>query len=233
MIASALEFTGSFAYEREMMSPLVRELPRLLTSNRGCAIGALSIRRTPNVGGVTPDFLVGKLRRDLPEALARITYVEASVLACVCASRVADAHDLRAFLHLGESAASSALNRLTRSCLLSRSADGRLVPTFAALSSRNTIIAIEVKLRRWTDALAQAVSYTSFANETFVSLDGSRQRPRDDQLEHFEGAGVGLILQTGNRAEVVMSPGWHSPTGPARFLALARLRQPVRASRTS
>ena len=40
----------------------------------------------------------------------------------------------------------------------------------ALLRSIGNVVAVEAKLLRWRDALAQAISYLRFANESYVAL---------------------------------------------------------------
>jgi|GEM_PF-2830332 len=69
---------------------------------------------------------------------------------------------------------------------------------------RSEVIAIELKLARWRDALAQALSYRLFANRVLVALDRTRATSVD--LQAFRSEGVGLVLVGPGKVETAVPP---------------------------
>lgn len=61
---------------------------------------------------------------------------------------------------------------------------------------RTTVIAVEVKLSRWREALAQARGYKRFADQVMVVLDGNLPLPPASARRAFRNAKVGLQLAT-------------------------------------
>lgn len=56
------------------------------------------------------------------------------------------------------------------------------------------VVAIEAKLRRWNEALAQAIRYTQYADESFVALPEVFAEPAIANRQRFIEAGIGLIV---------------------------------------
>lgn len=62
-------------------------------------------------------------------------------------------------------------------------------------SLRAHILAIEAKLARWSEALAQAISYRQFADRVIVAMDaGLFDRTDTGVVSRFRRAGVGLCV---------------------------------------
>jgi hypothetical protein len=56
-----------------------------------------------------------------------------------------------------------------------------------------TTTALEMKLRNWKRALAQAFRYRSFAHVAYVVLDAAHAKPAIKAIERFRRSRVGLI----------------------------------------
>jgi hypothetical protein len=61
------------------------------------------------------------------------------------------------------------------------------------------LIAVEAKLLRWRDALAQAAAYRRYADEVYVALPEGFGAPAIVSADLFRAAGVGLLIVSGNR----------------------------------
>ncbi|MGH9715475.1 MAG: hypothetical protein ACRD4R_01910 [Candidatus Acidiferrales bacterium] len=91
--------------------------------------------------------------------------------------------------------ASSAVTRLEQVGAVVKRDSGELFlrPQFDVLGAAR-LIAIEMKLKRWREALDQAIAYRSFADEVHVVMDGAQVRISDSARDAFVSSGVGLIL---------------------------------------
>jgi hypothetical protein len=70
------------------------------------------------------------------------------------------------------------------------------------------VIAIEAKLRKWRDALSQAIRYKDFANIVFVAMDADTVPRYHNILDKFEAEQVGLCaVYPGGMIEWLVSPG--------------------------
>lgn len=90
--------------------------------------------------------------------------------------------------------------------------------------SRSEIVAVEAKLTRWREALAQAAVYCRYADRAFVLLPSASALVAAQHKDEFAEAGVGLLsYNDGNVVRVFSSPratehSWH------REFAISRIR---------
>lgn len=77
--------------------------------------------------------------------------------------------------------------------LVRRERGGLIVPNTSWVT-RPRLIAIEAKLRRWRDALSQAIEYTRFANKAYVLLPEASAEPAIRKRAQFEKPGIGLLV---------------------------------------
>ena len=54
--------------------------------------------------------------------------------------------------------------------------------------------AVELKLRRWREALDQAINYLKFADRAYVVLDGDQIARDEEMIKAFRAYGVGLLM---------------------------------------
>ena len=71
---------------------------------------------------------------------------------------------------------------------------------------RAEVIAVEVKLSRWTRALEQAQSYLSFADRSFVAMDARQAPKRSNVLDKFLELGIGLCVVLPRSLEWLVMP---------------------------
>lgn len=148
-----------------------------------------------------------------------INFVEATVLTALELHHRLTIGQLRAYLHLTPSGESRALKRLIRSGALCEE-DDSISLSHEWRSTSAQLTAVEFKLRRWRDALAQALSYLQFANRSYVVLDAHQTRVDADMVDLFESVGVGLCLLDGKLTTVVVNAATHAPISPDRWYAI-------------
>lgn len=85
------------------------------------------------------------------------------------------------------------LGRLDRMGLVKRTSSGRISADRSWLTSTR-IVAVEAKLLRWRDALAQATTYRRYADQSFVALPDAYAAPALAGADLFRAAGVGLLV---------------------------------------
>ena len=156
------------------------------------------------VGRNIADIVVAFARRRAPSSPSAPLSVSESVVLSALRDRGPTRIDLlerRCGVALG-ALREGRLSRLEDYGLIKRGRGG-LVGLGSRWTSKYRVVAIEVKLTRWRDALAQALTYQRYADETFVALPESACGPATRSRVAFEDAGVGL-LSIGERPRVVV-----------------------------
>lgn len=212
-----------FRLECDMFNPLIGFLPAVFRMRSG---QRLKVLREPTIGSLVPDILVGLWSGDLPR-WRNLNSVSRHVLAWLSTQKVASGEQqLREELLISEHATVAAMSALNRVGAIAKKESGEveLRPEFD-VSDAVKLIAIEVKLRRWREALDQAISYREFADEAYVALDGNQVRLDADIKAAFESNGIGLFLLRGpvvKRKIVAVSGAKPSPSDD-RLFALGKL----------
>jgi len=219
----------AFRFEREMLEPLISTLLPLLGFRAPTTSQEVTVVQTPAIGNVIPDLLVGRWRDTPSGHLAAITFVEASALSFIDSLGSISPSQFSDRFHLTERAADLALQKLATRSFLGVNARGEYYLDQAANPRSCELIAVEVKLSRWRDALDQAVSYLTFADYSYVVLDGARFIARPESMNQFRSAGVGLLLQYGHFLQPVLDGQAHQPTTADRFVALKHLTKAQKA----
>ncbi len=214
--------TTSFRFECEMVRPLVALLPSVFSLQAGQR--ARLLREQP-IGSVIPDLLLGIWSGELPRYRG-LNGISRHVLAWLSMRRIADSEEqLREDLFLSQHAADSAVSILKRVGAIAKRESGEveLLPEFD-ISGSIRLIAIEMKLKRWREALAQAIEYRKFADEAYVVLDGTQARIKDEVRNAFAENGIGLFLQCGGKLGREISAEQLTPTPSVdRLLAVSKL----------
>lgn len=223
----------SFRFEREMLEPLLANLPAVLGLGAASSAGDLTIIQTPAVGNVIPDLLIGRWR-DLPSGqLAAITFVEAAALSFIESVGSSSVSQFSDRFHLTADAANRTLQKLTTRTFLRVTREGQYYLEANADPRSCELTAVEVKLSRWRDALDQATDYLRFADFSYVVLDGQRFVVRPEVLNEFHSNGVGLLLQYGQVLHMIVTAKAHRAASADRFVALKHLTKAQRAGLSS
>lgn len=212
-----------FRLECDMLGPLVECLPTVFQLDSGQRQKVLC---EPTIGSVIPDVLVGIWSGELPRC-STLNFVARHILSWLATQKVASGEQqLREELLLSHYASTAAMTSLKRVGAVAQNDSGEVVlqPEFD-ISDNVKLIAIEMKLRRWREALAQAVVYREFADESYVVLDGNQVRLTADIRAAFASAGVGLLLQCGGSIKrIISAPRMQKPAPSAdRLFAVGKL----------
>ena len=207
-----------FRYEREMFPALGSALHDAIFSRGRKALELLE----PSICGVIPDILYCHWRT-LPQVKIKrpATIIDAHILSVLDERGRCNLIDLCGALYLSESKASESLSRLVRQGQIVAKHGGYYVLAKNASARQATLVAVEMKMSRWREALDQAQSYLKFANLSFVVLDGSQVEASQQIESAFADTGVGLLLQHGTslRLHVGAKSFKYNPT-PERFIAM-------------
>lgn len=218
-----------FDLERHMLTPLADGLPCLLGFGGDRTVRIL---REPTMGLIIPDLLLGAWRPDrAPRSYAATTWIDAHVRSLIEREGVVTPEAVRERLHLSPNAAAASEARLLRHGLIAHAhavKDTADAPSWTLAPGAQTteleIIAVEAKLSRWQDAVAQAASYLTFADRAYVVVDGNRVRVTPALLAVVDAARVGLVLQHGRvLRHVAPAPVQPTPRTPERVLAITKL----------
>lgn len=191
--------TPSFRFEFEMVEPLVAHLPSVFHL---CPGQRARLLREQPIGPVIPDLLFGIWWGELPR-FSGLNAVSRHILVWLSTQKVASSEEqLREDLLLSRRAADSAFSTLERVGALSKRESGEVelcagFDVFGAVR----LIAIEMKLKKWREALAQAIEYQNFANEAYVVLDGNQVQVEPEVKNAFASNGIGLFLQRSGALE--------------------------------
>jgi DNA-binding transcriptional ArsR family regulator len=192
--------SGPFRFEREMFASLSELLPAKIASDPD----RLVCLREPAVGNVIPDLLFGEWGEDLRPLKRNFTVIEARVLALLEQRDELLGSEISQILHLSAPAAARAFKRIQDSGLVLTTRDGKMSVDAGCFTRGLLVTAVELKLRRWREALDQAASYLKFADRAYVVLDGEQIARDEEMIRAFGSSGVGLfILRAAGLAEVV------------------------------
>lgn len=211
-----------FRLEREMFGPVVAAIPDIL--GPVSAGWSMKVLREVAVGNVIPDLLVGTWYGQ-PSKFA-FGNVARHILAFLQRDRECDIPKQRIEdeLYLTPTAAEKGLSQLLRAGAVRTLDSGELRASTEFPAPSVKLIAIEMKMKRWREALAQGESYLVFADEAYVVLDGNQLTNSSELLREFELSPVGLLVQRGQQIEKLVDalPSLRSPSAD-RVLAVQKL----------
>lgn len=119
----------------------------------------------------------------------------------------------------------SKLSRLHATGIVTRSPGGRIALA-RPWTTHFRVIAIEAKLTKWREALAQAVLYRRYADWVYVALPEGLATMALLSQDLFEAAGVGLLLVRSDRLSIALLPSNNSDHDWRREFVLSRLLRP-------
>jgi len=184
----------------------------------------VSLIQQSRIGIVIPDLLLGLWPASRPVvARQRSSGVESHIIALLEREQsLSDAQIMRR-LHLTEEINRRSLKTLLRRGAIVECSTQRYELADHARTADIELVAVEVKLRRWRDALYQAKTYLAFANHAFVVLDGNQVNATPTLIEAFREATVGLFLQRGDTLALAVEAGRNRPVSSTRVRAVDAL----------
>lgn len=215
--------TQPFKLEREMVPIACEWLPAAIgLGPEWCSLTA------PMIGNVIPDILFGRFDPTEVQAPA-FTYIEASVLSLVHNEPEFAPNDVLSRILLPDVTAARTFRALERKGALKRTTTGTFRVCEDLVAVQMEIVAVELKLKRWREACAQAVSYLSFADRAYVVVDGNQIKLNEAILCVFRNAGIGLVLQFGHNFELVLNSNIQHIMTANRVIAAQKLAKAAMA----
>lgn len=218
-----MEFSvAPFRFECEMVKPLLPLLPVIFELSSGQRARVL---RETAIGPVIPDLMIGVWSGELPR-YSKLNGVGRHILAWLSTEKaVTNEEQLREALFLSKHAADSAVSALKRIGAIERRDSGEIeLRSEFDVSNSIRLIAIELKLTRWREALEQAIEYRKFADEAYVVLDAAKVEVSPDMTAAFLAEGVGLLMQRGKELRKEIPANSVSPRpSVGRLLAVKKL----------
>ena len=193
--------TGGFRFEREMLRPATFALRGILRVQPGTITLV-----EPSVCNFIPDLLLCRFIGGIAlESARRITNLEATLLAAIDVAGECTQMELHSKVFITEQRALVALARLEKIRRIERTTYGayRLTPGTSCESVE--LIAVEFKLRRWIEALAQAIRYKEFADRSYVVVDGTQVDSSQRIIETFSSHGRKAIRSGDSRIRIAQT----------------------------
>jgi hypothetical protein len=211
-----------FRFESEMFNPLMSVIPTVFNVESGQRTRVVC---RPAIGPVIPDLLLGIWTGDLPR-WGGLNSVSRHILTWLSVQKVAaNSEQLRNDLFLSQDATAFGLSTLRRAGAIAMKDSGEVVlqSAFDVMASIR-LIAMEIKLSRWREALEQAVTYRKFADKAYVVLDGNQVRLSDRVTSEFAAHGIDLLIQRGASLQTCVDAMPIAPTPSAdRLFAVGEL----------
>lgn len=98
------------------------------------------------------------------------------------------------------------LNELLANGLIKKLDDGSFQVSKQIRKLNAEVVAVEAKLRKWRDALSQAIRYKAFANIVFVAMDAIAIPRSLDVIQEFKVQQVGLCAISRGSIEWIVNP---------------------------
>lgn len=191
----------AFTLERDMYTAMASHIHTLFEADQ-----RRGISRTFNgrpVGFVVPDFLhVRALHDNWGITTHKMTVLDASIVAELLKVKRLSAELIAARLFAAPKRVDSRLRLLANVGILGVQA-GQYYATRRHSLAGVKVIAVEVKLRRWQQALKQAMSYLRFANQSYIAMP-EHVVASNLRIQHAcRAAGVG-VLAVGQSATTML-----------------------------
>jgi hypothetical protein len=234
MLYYAVVGDTGFRLEKDLVTALRDRSAAVLTSAKADG-NAHQILRERQVGMCIPDLLVVRSKLGGDRTPIRLSYFDCALLATTLKSGTVSAAHLAASTYSAPEQIGRRVLRLVKLGLMSRCSDGLRVPA-KTVPSGTHVVAVEAKLTRWKDALAQARDYLRFANEAYIAMPASVIGRNATALAACADAGIGVIAVDEVDARVVLRAKTHRPYS-AEWVRIVTssvgLRQPSTAVKAS
>lgn len=218
----------AFAYEEDLCAVLAERLDDVLVRSPRTLTRTLLQRP---VGAVIPDLIFVRAYVAPTQVLPRggLTTLESAIVAALLGGPLRDTTIARRLFSRVERIAPR-LRALERRGVLAQATEGVYVLRRRAALNRIRVVAVEAKLRRWGDAIRQAASYLTFANQSYVALPRDLAEGNSDLLRAVLKAHVGLLSVEPDRVQIVRAAPKHQPRTAERVWLLSRM-VPLRIQR--
>ena len=215
----------TFSNESQMMARLLPALEAFLCSRN--PVSAFSVRREVGAGATFADavaLLITEKDPGPPLAAPRpLSGFESVVVSHLRRRGPTPAVGMASACGLPPLLSEATLRRLRKWGIVRAGAGGEVMLEARWLSSVR-LVAIEAKLIRWRDAIAQAEHYRNYADEAYVVLP--KENAAVAAAAEFEAAGVGLLVFDGLELDCRVEPPASTAHDWPREFVYSRLTGP-------
>jgi hypothetical protein len=209
MLYHAVVTDTGFRLEKDLVTAL-RDRSSAVLRSANVAGAAHQILSEQQVGMCIPDLLVVRSKPAEDRTPLRLSYFDCALIATALKSGTVTVADLAASTYSAPEQIGKRVVRLVKLGLMSQRSDRLRVPAKTVPSGAH-VVAVEAKLTRWRDALAQAQDYLRFANEAYIAMPASVIGRNATALAACADAGVGVIAVDEVDARVVLRAQSHRP----------------------
>jgi hypothetical protein len=195
--------TIEFSLEVHLMDILEASTADVLRSSGDCEMLVFS---QVAVGATIPDLVIVRQPPPRPtEKRVRLSDFEAWIVAELWGRGALREPTLTRRLYTRSERMQLALHKLERLGLVRRTAAGGYVLT-DVMNENVEVLAVEAKLTRWREAIAQARDYLRFSTASYVALPESVVESNRDIAHACKQAHVGLLAVSAAGVRVVSRP---------------------------
>lgn len=223
-----------FALEKDLVAALRERSALVLESDRR-ANTTYQILTEQQIGACIPDLLVVRSKPDKDRTPLRLSYFDCALIAAALKAGSVTVADLAAATYSAQEQIDKRIVRLVRLGVMSEGAGGLKVRA-QSLATNAHVVAVEAKLTRWRDAVAQARHYLRFANEAYIAMPARVISSNATALSACAESGIGVIAVDEVDAWVVLPAETHRPCSAEWIRILSAsvgLRQPTVALKAS
>jgi len=171
----------------------VEEICALLPGFLGRRAATMEVEREVAVGNTIADLVVMLERDSCQPRMARpLTVAESVMLSLLRRNGPLLPSEIES--RLGSNGKTmQIIENLAKQGMITSARSGHVLTKRCWWGAR-TLVAVEVKLLRWREALLQARSYRRYADEVYVALPEVFAAPAISAVENFRKYGVGLFI---------------------------------------
>ena len=224
--------TRQFALEVELYPVLQDALPGLLVRPRKGDVVHSAAQRP--VGAIIPDFIVLHSPGNAAQQVTGdLTFFEANVVASLLQGGPAREQAIARQLYSRSERVGRSLDVLCRRGVVIQRRSGAFAVNPGIPFGAMNVVAVEAKLRRWREAMEQAIAYQRFANAAYVALPSDGVHDGGVALRRAaQQHGVGILRVAGHRVTRV-ADARHRRVKTADFVWIAARLTSAAAARNN
>ena len=193
-----LSRNGATGPEEDLVNSFVKHIPQCFRWQKG----AVAIFHEPRMETGFPDLVIVQYFPEVFDnwvaARNSLKLIDLKVLHYLSYVRGADATALIATLGIAAKSLLSSIERLLDAGLITRTKTKWKAEAFNHIFGLRSIIAVEAKIKNWTDAFQQSQLDLWFASESYVL--SPVEKPSQSIIERSEKTGIGVFLLNGKHS---------------------------------
>lgn len=209
-IRGPMSDSSGFRFEKDLFAVLLEKSPGALNLQDG----PFHVLSETQVGTRIPDLLIVCSNTEQGGALPKLSYFDCTIVATTIRAGTVTVETLAETTFSPATEIARRVDRLVRRGLLTHDDNDRFRFSPRALPTKLRVVAVEAKLTRWKDALAQARTYLAFANEAYVAMPAQTVRRNVSALTACADAGIGVIAVDELDVSIVLQAVHRQPMSP-------------------